>query len=134
MDKKLPIEQETICWNRPLNENGPLEIDPPFDHSKFGIPQGLILRPLLFHLYVNDLKSAWSLVDLIMFLHDVISLYTHEYMDSPLHKKWSFPLRVSSVNVIKSAVSCEFGHIYWRNPKWKTSFFVQWKTFILVLL
>ena len=33
-----------------------------------------------------------------------------------LHKKWSFPLRVSSVNVTKSAVACGFGHIYWRNP------------------
>ena len=28
-----------------------------------------------------------------------------------LHKKWSFPLRISLVNVIKSAC-----HIYWRNP------------------
>ena len=27
-----------------------------------------------------------------------------------LHKKWSFPLRISSVNVTKSADSC--GHIY----------------------
>ena len=34
-----------------------------------------------------------------------------------LHKeKKSFPLRFSSVNVTKSAVSCEFGHIHWRNP------------------
>ena len=41
------------------------------------------------------------------------------------HKKWSFSLRISSVNVIKSAVSCKFGHIYWRNASWKTSFFVQ---------
>ena len=41
--------------------------------------------------------------------------------------KWSFPLRIFSVNVTKSAVSCEFGHIYWRNPQWKTSFFVLWK-------
>ena len=42
-----------------------------------------------------------------------------------LHKKWSFPLRISSVNKTKSAVSCGFGPIYWRNPYWKTSFFVQ---------
>ena len=42
-----------------------------------------------------------------------------------LHKKWSFPLRISSVNVTKPVVSCGFGHIYWRNTKWKTSFFVQ---------
>ena len=41
-------------------------------------------------------------------------------------KKWNFPLRISSVNVSKSAVTCGFGHIYWRNSLWKTSFFVQW--------
>ena len=34
----------------------------------------------------------------------------------PLHKKWSFPLKISSVNVTKYAVTCGFGHIYWRNP------------------
>ena len=32
------------------------------------------------------------------------------------HEKWSFPLKISSVNVTKSADSCWFGHIYWRNP------------------
>ena len=42
-----------------------------------------------------------------------------------LHKKWSFPLRISSVNVTKSAGSCAFGHIHCRNAYWKTSFFVQ---------
>ena len=36
-------------------------------------------------------------------------------------------MRISSVNVTKSAVSCGVGHVYWRNPQWKTSFFVQWK-------
>ena len=29
----------------------------------------------------------------------------------PLHKKWSFPLRISSVNVTKSAGDWGFGHI-----------------------
>ena len=33
-----------------------------------------------------------------------------------LHKKWSFPLRVSSVNGTKLVISSEFGYIYWRNP------------------
>ena len=36
-----------------------------------------------------------------------------------LHKK-VFPLRISSANVNKSAVSCVFGHIYWKNPNGKT--------------
>ena len=41
-----------------------------------------------------------------------------------LHKKWSFPLRISSVNVTNSAGI--WSHcICWRNPQWKTSFFVQ---------
>ena len=31
-------------------------------------------------------------------------------------KKWSFPLKISPVNVTKSAVSCGLGHIDWRNP------------------
>ena len=33
----------------------------------------------------------------------------------PLHKNWRFPLRISSVNMTKSAGNCGFGHIYWRN-------------------
>ena len=33
-----------------------------------------------------------------------------------LHKKWSFPLKISSVNVTKFAGKDGFGHIYWKNP------------------
>ena len=64
-----------------------------------------LLKFILTFLYQKELE--WS-----------ISVYT-------LHKNWSFPLRISSVNVIKSAGNCWFGHIYWRNPWWKTSFFEQ---------
>ena len=32
-----------------------------------------------------------------------------------LHKKWSFPLRIYSINVTNSAECCEFGYIYWIN-------------------
>ena len=42
-----------------------------------------------------------------------------------LRKNWSFSIKDFSVNVTKSAVFRGFGHIYWRNPEWKTSFFVQ---------
>ena len=51
-----------------------------------------------------------------------------------LHKKWSFPLKISSVNVTRSAVSDGYGHIYWRNPWWKTSFFVQCVLFVSISL
>ena len=42
------------------------------------------------------------------------------------YKKWSFSLGISSVYMNKSEGNCGFGHIYWRNPWWRTSFFVQW--------
>ena len=45
-----------------------------------------------------------------------------------LKKKWSFPLKISSVNVSKSAASYGFVRIYWRNAKWKTFFFVHYRT------
>ena len=35
-------------------------------------------------------------------------------VEETLHKKWSFPLRISSVNVTKSLISSGFGHIYWK--------------------
>ena len=40
------------------------------------------------------------------------------YLYLLLLKKWNFPLRISSVNVTKSAV-------FWRNSQWKTSSIVQ---------
>ena len=44
---------------------------------------------------------------------------------SALHKEWSFPVRIFSVNMTKSTVSSGFDHIYWRGLYWKTPFFVQ---------
>ena len=33
-------------------------------------------------------------------------------LSTTLHKKWNFPLRISLVNVTKSAGNCPYGHIY----------------------
>ena len=44
----------------------------------------------------------------------------------PMDKKLNFLLRIASVNMTKSAGNCRFGHIYWRNPPWKTSFSARW--------
>ena len=69
-----------------------------------------------------------SEIDLSLSHFRVKSITSTKFIDNEtvlLHKKWSFPLRISSINVTQSAVSCGFGHIYWRNPQWKISFFVQ---------
>ena len=50
----------------------------------------------------------------VTFLMTMLSLnyLTGEYCA----KKWSFPLRISSVYVTKCVDSCKFGHIYLKNP------------------
>ena len=59
----------------------------------------------------------------IIFKYQIINSTSSNFRKSTLQKKWSFPLKIFSVNVTKSAGDCGFGHIYWKNPKWKTSFF-----------
>ena len=44
---------------------------------KCRVPQGFILGPLLFLLYVNDLKNVFSVLDPIIFADDTNLFYTH---------------------------------------------------------
>ena len=54
-------------------------------------------------------KKRWKVLN-----HYFDSILGSSYTTlAALHTKWSFELNISSV----------IGHIYWRNPKWKTSFF-----------
>ena len=66
--------------------------------------------------------------------HDSLKVqWGKQLINSALHKKWSFPLRNSSVNVTKSTVSFRFGHSYWRNPYWKLHFLCSAGFTILLL-
>ena len=69
---------------------------------------------LVFSIFI---KVWWRMYD-----DDGMILHLRFSKRQWLHKKWSFPLRISWVNVTKSVVSCGFGHIYRRNLWWKTYF------------
>ena len=71
------------------------------------------------------ITEAWTSRHLICFC--IFGEMQAFLRSNTLQKKWSFPWRISSVNVTKSPGNCGFGHIYWRNRSWKTSFFSQYK-------
>ena len=64
------------------------------------------------HLRCSIKKAVLKNVAIFTGKHLCLSLKDTEAQVFSLHKKSSFPLRISSVNVTKSAVSCGFGHIY----------------------
>ena len=49
-----------------------------------GVPQGSILRPLLFILYVNDITSTSNVLDYILFADDTSIIYSHENIESQI--------------------------------------------------
>ena len=67
-----------------------------------------------------------------MLLNLCFTFYFKNYRQ--LHKTSGFPLRISSVNVTKSAVFFGSDRFYWRNLEWKTSCFVYTETNLVQLL
>ena len=48
-----------------------------FESITYGVPQGSILGPLLFLIYINDLPNATNILDPIMFADDTNLFYSH---------------------------------------------------------
>ena len=52
----------------------------------------------------------------------ILGLWKRTGCTATTHTHTQIQFRVSSVNVTKSTGNWGFGHIYWRNPKWKLHF------------
>ena len=64
--------------------------DSEYKNIKCGVPQGSILGPLLFILYVNDITNTTSLFEIILFADDTTLLYSHPEISSkidPINKE-----------------------------------------------
>ena len=73
------------------------------------------------------LRAIIQWLNELCFATVVLNLKTFLTIDFNKEFNNKFSIRISSLNVTKSVVSCGFGNIYWSNPQWKASFFVQWK-------
>ena len=57
-------------------------IDSTFKNIECGVPQGSILGPLLFLLYVNDISNTSALLSFILFADDTNICYSHTELET----------------------------------------------------
>ena len=65
-----------------------------FEMTKCGVPQGSILEPLLFLIYVNDLNQVSNILDPKMFADDANFFYSHH-----------------QIKILSETVNCELKNI-----------------------
>ena len=72
----------------------------------------LIQEKVFFSFFLSFLEITMSLMNVFSNATVIFLNRSYHRIDVTLHKKSSFPFRISSVNVTKSAGNCGFRHIY----------------------
>ena len=80
----------------------------------------ILMIPIYAKLHSTDSDYCRLRVDNVYHLWKYLSELCRVRLWDTLHKKWSFPLRISSVNVTKSAGGfVQFGHFLCSDESWR---------------
>lgn len=94
-------------WQQQVNLNGALSDLKPID---FGVPQGGILGPLLFIIFVNDLPSHQFPANIHTYAEDTVLYYRNSQMQCKL---WLMLSKLIWINFL-SAVDLICCHLIWK--------------------
>ena len=131
LTKTLYLEQFLIAWCIWLQSIGFIQICSIF-HKKYLLNFVFTSMNVWNEILLNEMnkifswKFSWERFYKYLwtatFDHTLHNLGIAVFFQKPLHRKWTFLLRISSVSLTKSSVSLTkssgnwwFDHIYWRN-------------------